>query len=61
MGGSTTAYTWARQRPQWMANDLLHFTAAGYQRLGQIFVNDMGWKPETLWFTAKDPATAPVE
>lgn len=63
MGGSTSAYTWARQRPQLMSNDLLHFTAAGYQRLGQLFVNDMGWKPETIWLTSQttqNPATTPI-
>ena len=61
MGGSTSAYTWARQRPQLMSNDLLHFTAAGYQRLGQLFVSDMGWKPETIWVTTPAAPPAPVE
>ena len=63
MGGSTSAYKWARQRPQLMSNDLLHFTVAGYQRLGQLFVNDMGWKPETIWLpsqSTQNPVAAPI-
>ncbi len=59
MGGSTSAYAWARQRPQLMSNDLLHFTAAGYQRLGQLFVNDMGWKPDTVWFSSSTVQQVP--
>ena len=43
MGGPGSAYNWARQSPPLMARDLIHFTVAGYQRLGQQFVKDMGW------------------
>ncbi|MBP9903918.1 MAG: hypothetical protein KBF66_00055 [Rhodoferax sp.] len=49
MGGRASAYTWVRQRPQLMANDLIHFTVPGYQRLAQSFAEDMGWKPQALW------------
>jgi len=49
MGGRASAYTWVRQRPQLMANDLIHFTVPGYQRLAQSFADDMGWKPQALW------------
>lgn len=49
MGGAASAYTWARQRPQLMANDLTHFTVPGYQKLAQLFATEVGWKPENLW------------
>lgn len=51
MGGAASAYTWARQRPQLMANDLIHFTVPGYQKLAQLFAAEMGWKAENLWRT----------
>jgi lysophospholipase L1-like esterase len=49
MGGKASAYSWVRQRPQLMANDLIHFTLPGYQRLAQGFAEDMGWTTKTLW------------
>lgn len=49
MGGSASAYGWARQRPQLMANDLMHYTVSGYQKLAQLFAAQMGWKPENMW------------
>lgn len=55
MGGRASAYTWVRQRPQLMANDLIHFTVPGYQRLAQSFADDMGWKPQTLWLAPTGP------
>jgi lysophospholipase L1-like esterase len=45
MGGPGQAYKWAHQSPALMAPDLIHFTVAGYQRLAQKFISDMGWKP----------------
>ena len=52
MGGRASAYSWVRQRPPLMANDLIHFTVPGYQHLAQRFADDMGWTPETLWLTS---------
>jgi len=43
MGGPGSAYRWAQQAPALMAKDLIHFTAAGYQRLARKFAQDMGW------------------
>jgi len=43
MGGPGSAYRWAQQTPALMATDLIHFTAAGYQRLARKFAQDMGW------------------
>jgi len=43
MGGPGSAYRWAQQTPALMARDLIHFTAAGYQRLARKFAQDMGW------------------
>lgn len=43
MGGPGSAYRWAQQTPALMAKDLIHFTAAGYQRLARKFAQDMGW------------------
>lgn len=43
MGGTGTAYTWARATPALMAGDLLHFTAAGYRELARRFAADFGW------------------
>ncbi|MEO7579866.1 MAG: hypothetical protein ABIT83_19835 [Massilia sp.] len=43
MGGPGHSYQWAHQSPALMSTDLIHFTVAGYQRLAQKFVRDMGW------------------
>ena len=43
MGGPGSAYRWAQQTPALMAKDLIHFTAAGYQRLARKFAQDIGW------------------
>ncbi len=43
MNGAGGAYRWARQNPPLMARDLIHFTVPGYQRLAQLFAQDMGW------------------
>lgn len=43
MGGLGSAYLWQRRNPAWMARDLIHFTPAGYQQLGERFFQDMGW------------------
>jgi hypothetical protein len=43
MGGPGRAYAWAQQSPALMSKDLIHFTVAGYRRLAQEFVKDMGW------------------
>ena len=44
MGGSGGAYRWVRNTPPWMAKDLIHFTVPGYQRLAQLFAEDIGWQ-----------------
>lgn len=49
MGGKASAYRWVRQRPPLMANDLIHFTVPGYQRLADLFADQMGWSAQTLW------------
>lgn len=49
MGGKAGVYTWVRQRPPLMANDLIHFTVPGYQHLAQTFARDIGWTPQSLW------------
>lgn len=46
MGGPGSAYRWAQQSPALMARDLIHFTAAGYQRLARKFAQDMGWSTQ---------------
>ncbi len=46
MGGPGSAYRWAQQSPALMAKDLIHFTAAGYQRLARKFAQDMGWSTQ---------------
>lgn len=51
MGGSASAYQWARMKPAWMAADLVHFTVAGYERLAQKMAQDIGWRPELIWFS----------
>jgi len=51
MGGQASAYHWARLKPAWMASDLIHFTAAGYERLAQKMAQDIGWSPELIWFS----------
>lgn len=43
MNGGGSAYRWVRQSPPLMARDLIHFTVPGYQRLAQMFAQDMGW------------------
>lgn len=46
MGGPGHAYQWAQASPALMSRDLIHFTVAGYRRLAQKFVKDMGWTAE---------------
>ena len=43
MNGAGGAYRWVKQSPALMARDLTHFTVPGYQRLAQLFAQDMGW------------------
>jgi hypothetical protein len=43
MGGPGQSYAWAHQSPPLMARDLTHLTVAGYRRLAQKLVRDMGW------------------
>lgn len=49
MGGRASAYSWVRQRPPLMANDLIHFTVPGYQRLAQSLADDLGWNAQSIW------------
>ena len=45
MGGKGSSYAWAKEKPQLMANDLIHFTPLGYERLAQKFASDFQWTP----------------
>ncbi len=58
MGGAGSAYRWARQSPPLMAQDLIHFTVPGYQRLAQLMAKDLGWGP-ALFGDSAAPAANP--
>lgn len=45
MGGTGSSYAWAKEKPPLMANDLIHFTPLGYERLAQKFASDFQWTP----------------
>ena len=45
MGGAGSSYAWAKEKPPLMANDLIHFTPLGYERLAQKFASEFQWTP----------------
>jgi len=46
MGGQASSYLWAAQKPALMAQDLIHFTPAGYKQMANLFAKDFGWSEE---------------
>ena len=48
MGGQASSYIWAAHKPPLMAQDLIHFTPAGYKQLADIFSKDFGWAEEVF-------------
>ena len=48
MGGQASSYIWAARKPPLMAQDLIHFTPAGYKQLADIFSKDFGWSEEVF-------------
>ena len=49
MGGTASAYGWARSSPALMAPDLIHFTIKGYEQLARQLAQEIKWRPESLW------------
>ncbi len=43
MGGAGSAYAWQRLATPLMANDLIHFTSAGYRELARRFAESTRW------------------